>query len=302
MNTLASFVAQPLHSRRFGATLALCALTWATLIDVQAQVPVNASASLPGGVPVTSQEPAPPVADFPLAAGDTIRIQVFQNPDLTLETRVSESGAVSYPLVGSVKVGGLSVAAAEKAVGEALIKGGFIQKPQVTISVLALRGNQVAVLGQVNRPGRFVLETTTTRVSDLLALAGGAAAGGDDVAIVTGQRNGQAFRQRVDIPSLFLGTSSRDDVLLQGGDTVYVHRAPVVYVYGEAQRPGAFRIERGMTVMQALAQGGGPTPRGSERRLRLHRIGADGNVLQSVPSLTDPVQANDVIFVRESLF
>lgn len=246
--------------------------------------------------------PAPSGIDFPLAPGDTIRIQVFQNPDLTLETRVSDSGNVSYPLVGTLRLGGLSVTEAERAVGSALSQGGFIQKPQVTIVVLDLRGSQVAVLGQVNRPGRFVLETATTRVSDVLALAGGAATGGDDVAIVTGQRNGQAFRQQVDIPSLFLEAQSAANVVLQGGDTVYVHRAPVVYIYGEAQRPGAFRIERGMTVMQALAQGGGPTARGSERRLRLHRTASDGSVQQSVPALTDTVQANDVIFVRESLF
>ncbi len=263
---------------------------------------------LPAVAQTPAQQPTPPVAtvpagiDFPLAPGDTIRIQVFQNPDLTLETRVSESGNVSYPLVGTLRLGGLSVTEAEKTVGNALSQGGFIQKPQVTIVVLDLRGSQVAVLGQVNRPGRFVLETATTRVSDVLALAGGAATGGDDVAIVTGERDGKPFRQQVDIPSLFLNPQSRADVVLQGGDTVYVHRAPVVYVYGEAQRPGAFRIERGMTVMQALAQGGGPTARGSERRLRLHRTGSDGTVEQSVPALTDTVQANDVIFVRESLF
>ncbi len=280
---------------------------------VVAQTPVQSPAAPTSVTPATPIRavplpakavgaPAPSGIDFPLAPGDTIRIQVFQNPDLTLETRVSESGNVSYPLVGTLRLGGLSVTEAERAVGSALSQGGFIQKPQVTIVVLDLRGSQVAVLGQVNRPGRFVLETATTRVSDVLALAGGAATAGDDVAIVTGQRNGQAFRQQVDIPSLFLEPQNAANVVLQGGDTVYIHRAPVVYIYGEAQRPGAFRIERGMTVMQALAQGGGPTARGSERRLRLHRTASDGSVQQSVPALTDTVQANDVIFVRESLF
>jgi polysaccharide biosynthesis/export protein len=74
------------------------------------------------------------------------------------------------------------------------------------------------------------------------------------------------------------------------------------YIYGEVQRPGAFRVERGMTVMQALAQGGGPTARGSERRLRLHRTQEGGRVVQSVPQLTDVVQSNDVIYVSESIF
>jgi polysaccharide export outer membrane protein len=76
----------------------------------------------------------------------------------------------------------------------------------------------------------------------------------------------------------------------------------VFYIYGEAQRPGAFRIERNMTIMQALAQGGGPTQRGSEKRLRLHRKMADGSLQQIEPQLTDPVLPDDVIFVKESIF
>lgn len=241
-------------------------------------------------------------ADYPLAAGDTIRIQVFQNPDLTLETRISENGGITYPLIGAIDLGGASVAAGEKKIADALRKGGFIRDPQVTISLLQVRGNQVAVLGQVNRPGRFPMETANIRLSDMLANAGGTAAQGDDVAIVTGVRGGQPFRREVDIAQIYLANRPQDDIALQGGDTVYVHRAPLFYIYGEAQRPGAYRIERGMTVMQALALGGGPTVRGTEKRLRLHRKAADGAVQALEPQLTDPVQAHDVIYVRESLF
>lgn len=241
--------------------------------------------------------------DYPLGAGDSIRIQVFQNPDLTVETRVSENGSITYPLIGAVELGGLSVAAAEKKIADALKAGGFVQQPQVNIVIVMVRGNQVGVLGQVNRPGRFPLETFNTRLSDMLAAAGGATAGGDDIVIVTGVRNGQHFRKVVDVPALFLGNNSADDIVLSGGDMIYVHRAPVFYIYGETQRPGAYRIEREMTVMQALAQGGGPTVRGSEYRLRLHRKNAQtGAIEQLAPELTDAVQANDVIYVRESIF
>ena len=136
----------------------------------------------------------------------------------------------------------------------------------------------------------------------MLANAGGATASGDDIAIVTGVRNGKSFRQQIDIPSIFLAEKLQDDIVLQGGDIIYVHRAPVFYIYGETQRPGSFRLERDMTVMQALAQGGGPTARGTEKRLRLHRKDANGNVQQQEPHLTDAVLPNDVIYVKESLF
>ena len=181
-----------------------------------------------------AQDKAAQQLDYPLGAGDAIRVQVFQNPDLTIETRVSENGSITYPLIGAVELGGLSIAEAEKKIAQALKSGGFVQQPQVNIVLIQVRGNQVAVLGQVNRPGRFPLETFNTRVSDMLAAAGGATAGGDDVVIVTGLRNGKPFRKEIDIPALYLNDKSEGDIILSGGDTIYVHRAPVFYIYGEA--------------------------------------------------------------------
>jgi len=240
--------------------------------------------------------------DYLLATGDSVRIQVFQNPDLSIEGRVSETGSLSYPLIGAVDIGGLSTMAAEKRIADALQKGGFLQNPQVTVTLVQVRGNQVSVLGQVSRPGRFPLESINTRLSDMLANAGGTTPLGDDLAIVSGVRNGKPFRQAVDVPALFLDDKAAGDLVLQGGDVIYVNKAPVFYIYGEAQRPGSYRIERGMTVMQALAQGGGPNARGSEKRLRLHRKGPDGSVQQIEPQLTDAVQADDVIYIKESIF
>jgi len=241
--------------------------------------------------------------EYTLGAGDIIRIQVFQNPDLSIESRVSENGSITYPLIGAVELGGLSLAAAEKKIAGALKTGGFVQQPQVNIVLAQIRGNQVSVLGLVGRPGRYPLETFNTRVSDMLAAAGGSTAAGDDLVIVTGLRNGKPFRKEIDVPALFLGDQTSDDIILVGGDNIYVHRAPIYYIYGEAQRPGSYRVERGMTVMQALAQGGGPSARGSEYRLRLHRKNAVTGVIENIsPEMTDPIFPNDVIYVRESIF
>jgi polysaccharide biosynthesis/export protein len=155
--------------------------------------------------------------DYTLGAGDTVRVQVFQNPDLSIEARVSESGSISFPLIGAVELGGLSIAAGEKKIADALQKGGYIQKPQVNIVLLQIRGSQVAVLGYVAKPGRFPLETVNTRLSDVLAMAGGATPTGDDVAIITGTRGGQAFRKQVDVPFIYLAGQSQDNIVMQGG-------------------------------------------------------------------------------------
>ena len=246
--------------------------------------------------------PAQVKPDYVLGAGDSIRIQVFQNPDLSMENRLSENGFITYPLIGTVQLGGLTLKGAEDKLSAALQRGGFLQKPQITITLVQVRNNQVSVLGQVVRPGRFPLESAGLRVSDLLALAGGVLPTGDDVVILTGSRAGKPMRQSIDLPAMFLTGDRSTDLEVQGGDSVYVHRAPVFYIYGEAQKSGAYRIERGMTVMQAIAQGGGLTSRGSENRLRLNRRGSDGLLHQTDVNLSDPILPNDVIYIKESIF
>jgi len=256
--------------------------------------------------PARAQAQAAPGGSAPneyrLGGGDIVRISVFQNPELTLETRVSEAGVVSYPLLGSVRIGGQSVTAAEALIADRLRSGNFVRNPQVTIVVVQVRGHQASVLGQVNRPGRFPLEVADMRLTDLLALAGGAAQGGADSVVVTGTRNGQPYRAVVDLPSLFAEGGQAKDLRIQNGDTLWVDRQPLVYVYGQVQRPGAMRLERDMTLMQALASGGGLNLRGTEKGIRVHRKGADGAVQVMEAKMDEKLRDGDVVYVRESLF
>ena len=225
-----------------------------------------------------------------LGIGDAVRVTVFQQPDLTTEARISERGTVALPLIGEAKVAGMTaVDAAAKIAGE-LKKGKYLKNPQVSIALVTLRSQQVSVLGLVARPGRYALDDTSSRLADVIAAAGGLTPEGSST--VTVIRGGG--RQQVSL----LGKSFQ----LQGGDTIHVDRAPVFYIYGEVTRAGAFRLEPGLTVMQAISLGGGITPRGSDRRLKLRRAGADGKIVETDASLRDAVKADDVIYVKESLF
>ena len=257
-------------------------------------------------LPAAAQGGAPAAlaaAEYRLGSGDVIRINVYQNPDLTLETRVTEAGIVSYPLLGTVRLGSLSVTAAEKLIADGLRNGNFVKNPQVTLVVLQVRGNQASVLGLVNRPGRYPLEVADMRLTDLLAMAGGTAINGADLVVVTGTRNGQPFRTEVDLPTVFAAGGKDKDIFILNGDAVWVERQPIVYIYGEVQRPGPMRLERSMTLMQSLATGGGLTLRGTEKGIRVHRKGADGKVqVITTPLMDEAMRDGDVVFVRESLF
>ena len=240
--------------------------------------------------------------DYLIGPGDSVRITVYQSPDLTLEARVAESGTITYPLLGSVKLGGLSVAQAEAEITRGLREGNFLKQPQVTLQVVLVRGNQVSVLGLVNKPGRFPIDIVGMRLSEVLALAGGVAPGGNDIVTLSGERQGKPFRREIDLPALYGRRPSGEDPVLTSGDVVFVDRAPSIYIYGEVQKPGALRLERGMNVLQALAAGGGVTLRGTQRGLRLHRRDAEGVVRVFEPGITDPRLDGDVSQVRGSLF
>jgi len=272
---------------------------------VAAALGLSAFGASAQAAPAKTAAAAAAMPEYRLGAGDVVRIVVYQNPDLTLETRVSESGVVSFPLLGNVRIGGLGVSAAEKVIADGLKNGNFVKAPQVTLTLLQVKGNQASVLGQVNRPGRYPIETADMRMTDLLANAGGVAVTGGDQLVLSGTRNGKPFRLEIDLPSVFGagGDQGRiNDVLIQNGDVLWVDRAPLVYIYGEVQRPGPTRLERGMTLMQVLAAGGGLTQRGTERGIRVHRKSANGKVQVIQAGMDDSVKDGDVVYVKESLF
>jgi polysaccharide export outer membrane protein len=225
-----------------------------------------------------------------LGPGDAVHVTVFQQPDLTTDARINEAGAIAMPLVGQVKISGQSTSEAAKAIADALKEGQYLKQPQVAVALTTVRSRQVSMLGLILHPGRYPLEEQHSRLPDLIAAAGGIAAGGSEEVVVI--RDGK--QQKVNALS--------KDFELKGGDTVYIDRAPVFYIYGEVMHSGAYPVKAGMTVMQAISIGGGITPRGSENRVKLRRVAADGKTREYDANLVDQIKADDVIFVKESLF
>src|ERR1700722_17838591 len=132
---------------------------------------------LAAAMPARAQQTptAPLQQQYLIVPGDILRIIVFKNPDLSLDVRVSEGGTLSYPLIGSVPVGGLSLPAAERKIADLLKEGGFVLNPQVNILVTTALAGLVSVLGEVKTPGRYALEAAGGHLSGMLAVAGGIA-------------------------------------------------------------------------------------------------------------------------------
>ena len=239
--------------------------------------------------------------DYRMGTGDVVRITIYGNPDLTTDVRVGEDGGITFPLIGAVEASGQTPSAVEKNIATRLAKGGFIVDPNVNLNITQYRGQQVSVLGRVNRPGQFSLEKAS-RVIDALALAGGIVGDGADTITLVRTHDGKTEYRDIDVVALFKPGGEISNERVQDGDTINVARQSMFYIYGEVQRPGSFRLEQNMNVVQALSIGGGITSRGTQRGITILRRDANGEMQELDVQPADLVKKDDVIYVKESLF
>jgi polysaccharide biosynthesis/export protein len=237
-----------------------------------------------------------------LGLGDSIRVEVYGQPDMTSTVAVGMDGKVGLPLVGAVEVDGLSQSGAGTRIEQALKNGGFLNDPHVTVALLQSRSQRVSVLGQVHTPGRYTIDSKMT-LFDVLAQAGGVADDGADfVYLLRPDGQGGVRRFAVQLSGLSARTAAVTMERLQGGDTLYVPHAERFYITGEVSAGAMYRLEPGMTVLEAIARAGGITQRGSQNRVEIKRPGKDGQYVTLHAKLGDRVLPDDVIRVKESIF
>jgi len=239
--------------------------------------------------------------DYILGAGDVVKITVFDSPDLTTEARIADGGKIRFPLVGEVVIGGLSANAAEAHIAELLKSNNAVLKPNVNLNVIQYHSQQVSVIGQVNRPGRYPIDGPS-KVSDMLAAAGGIGQLGADMLTLTRSENGTPKRIEINQLAAFERGDMKLDIPVEGGDVIFVPRAAMFYIHGEVQRPGQFRIEPNMTVAQALSVGGGVTQRGTTRGIKLTRRNENAELESRKVKMDELLRPDDVLYVNESLF
>ncbi len=254
-----------------------------------------------------AQDSLPPLAERPLlqlGPGDQVKMEVFGRPEMDTSTYIADDGSIRVPLAGAVAIGGLSPAEAAEKVEAALRQGQFLVDPHVTFTVVQSRSQRVSVLGEVRSPGRYPMESNTT-VLDLIAQAGGATEKGANIAyILRPDGIGGVKRIPVNLQGAMDSQDAAPAVLqtVRGGDSIYVPVAEQFYIEGEVRSPAMYRLEPGMTVVQAIARAGGVTERGSASRVKIRRKAPNGTFVVIAGKPAEKIQPDDVITVKERIF
>jgi len=209
-----------------------------------------------------------------LGPGDEVEVTVYGAPDLSGHSRVSADGSISMPLIGYVRVAGLSSSEAEGAIEAKLRQNNVVNDPQVSVYVKEYSSSGISVTGEVAKPG-FYSALGPHRLFDVLQAAGGPTDKAANKVLIT-------HRGQEDATTLYLSKDSAEiaasNVDLQPGDTVVVPKAGIVYVLGEVTRPGGYVLNStgGITVLQVVAAAGGTTHVASAGKTRLLRRSENG--------------------------
>ena len=189
----------------------------------------GASASLHA---TDSKTPTPPnqaVLAYDITLTDLLRVDIYQEDDLKTMSRVDAKGNINLPLVGEVRVVGLTVSAAQKAVEAAYRDGRYLKSPQVTINIESYASREVSIQGMVRSPGRYPLPVETNMtILELVTKAGGFTdtAKGTAVNITRVTPDGKKQVFTVDVDSMLKGKDrasiSDNSLVIQPGDIVYV--------------------------------------------------------------------------------
>lgn len=263
--------------------------------------------------PVLGQAPTdPPKSNYVIGSHDVLSIAVWDQPDLSGKFTVEADGSFTFPLIGRVMAGGLTLRDLEGQLRKRLADG-YFKNPQVSVAIEQYRSQQIFVIGEVRSPGAYPLTGDMTLI-EALARAGSTTVEAGSEAVIVRAPAGRATTApllpnqqeasevvRVNVRDL-QGGQLLQNVTLRDGDTVFIPRAETIYVFGQVRSPGAYPLKtKDTTVLQALSVAGGVTDRGSTSRIKIVRL-VDGKKTEMDAKLGDTVRPGDTVIVRERFF
>jgi polysaccharide export outer membrane protein len=228
-----------------------------------------------------------------LGTGDVIEVSVVGREDYKARVRVQTDGTVALPLIGALTATGKTSLQLSADIVKALKAGGYYEKPVISVEIASYSSRYVTVLGEVGNPGLVPIDRAY-RVSEILARVGGAKpSAADDLTL----RRATGEERQLPIVALATG-GEKEDPFVSPGDKLFLASAETFYIYGQVAAPGVYKVDTDMSLRKALARGGGLTPSGSEKRVKVFR---DGREMKKV-DLNAPITPGDVVVVGERLF
>jgi polysaccharide export outer membrane protein len=264
-------------------------------------------------ISATAQEDGA-AGDYVIGAGDLLVISALDVSEMEkVKVRVGAEGFMRLPLLGTVKVKGLTARQLEGELAD-LLREKYLHDPQVSVFIEEYRSQRIAVLGEVNKPG--VYEVTERRtLTDMLALAGGLSKDADQVVYILRKSPSAATDLsvsgeliKVDLEQLLAGLDPSMNVKVSSGDMVSVPKSGEFLLGGAVKKPGPYPLKGKLTVDQAVYFGEALRDDADLTNIEVLRVNGSKNEVFSInleqlkqegkPALA--IQKNDVVFVGTS--
>jgi polysaccharide export outer membrane protein len=251
--------------------------------------------------------------DYRVGPKDLLEVRVLELPELNVERRVSDSGAIELPLIGEMSVSGLTAAEIRSRL-ETTVKAKYVNRANVSIVVKDFANKPVSVLGAVQKPGSLSISGRWTLVNAITAAGGLTATAGKKIYVLRRAENGLSDTLEISSDDLFRSATPLWNIPIQPSDIINIpaRTSMTVFCLGEVKAPGAIQFDSDdrLTLLSVIAKAGGLTDRAS-KTVRIKRRGADGKDVETVVDfkrivagqIADvEIEPNDVIVVKESFF
>jgi len=182
------------------------------------------------GLPPTAETLSPTgerVVEYYIAPSDKLEVFVWQNPDLSREVNVRPDGKLSYPLVGTIDVAGLTLDQLQNLIKDKLAE--FIRFPQVIVSLKESAGNKFVVLGQVNYPGIFTFKGNAISLIEVIAMAGDFTPDGrrESVMVISDNFSEHPKVRKINVLTAIREGAAGTNIFIKPDDVIYVPRSTI---------------------------------------------------------------------------
>jgi len=268
------------------------------MFGVAAAAAQDAAKPLPAPPPVATAS-----GEYLVGPQDVLNIIVYGEPELSGKFRVDNDGSFPYQYLDRVKATGLTVAAIEAAMEQAL-GDGYLRSPQLSVEVAEYRSQNVYVQGQVRSPGKYPLPANAS-LMDALFLAGSTTPDAGNwleiyhqgASAVPNVANVGVRKSDIRVRLTDVQSGKAQQVSIKDGDTIFVPRAERIYVTGQVRNPGAYAYDDEMTIFTAVSLAGGVTEKGSNTRITITRL-VNGVRREVDAKQEDTLQPGDQVTVK----